>query len=51
MNEESLRTLLGSLSQGRVTVDEVVTRLRSLPFEDLGFAHRWIPVTVLRIGQ
>jgi len=38
MNEESLRTLLGSLSQGRVTVDEVVTRLRSLPFEDLGFA-------------
>jgi NCAIR mutase (PurE)-related protein len=38
MNEDTLRELLGSLSRGDSTVDEVLTRLRALPFEDLGFA-------------
>ena len=38
MNEVALRTLLDSLARGDVTVDDAVTRLRALPFEDLGFA-------------
>jgi NCAIR mutase (PurE)-related protein len=33
-----LRSLLAKLEQGKVTVDEVVDRLRRLPFEDMGFA-------------
>ena len=38
MNEDTLRTLLDSLARGEIGVDDVVTRLRALPFEDLGFA-------------
>jgi hypothetical protein len=38
MTEKSLRELLESIRAGRATVDEAVARLRTLPFEDLGFA-------------
>ncbi len=38
MNEDTLRELLVSLGRGDVTVDDVLVRLRALPFEDLGFA-------------
>lgn len=38
MIEESLRTLLESVRAGTHSVDEAVTRLRALPFEDIGFA-------------
>ncbi len=38
MNENTLRELLTSFERGEVTLDDVVTRLRTLPFEDLGFA-------------
>ena len=38
MTEEILRELLESVRTGRQSIDEAVTRLRSMPFEDLGFA-------------
>ena len=38
MNEAALRELLESLRSGACTLDDAVARLRSLPFEDLGFA-------------
>jgi NCAIR mutase (PurE)-related protein len=38
MNEETLRSLLDSLVKGDASIDSVMTRLRSLPFEDIGFA-------------
>ena len=38
MNEESLRELLASVVDGTQSVDEAVTRLRAMPFEDIGFA-------------
>lgn len=38
MTEQTLRELLEAVRGGRQTVDEAVGRLRSLPFEDLGFA-------------
>jgi NCAIR mutase (PurE)-related protein len=38
MNEQILRSLLESIRRGDCPVDEAVTRLRSMPFEDLGFA-------------
>ncbi|MCO6435816.1 MAG: nickel pincer cofactor biosynthesis protein LarB [Phycisphaerae bacterium] len=38
MTERSLRALLESVRLGDQSVDEALTRLRSLPFEDLGFA-------------
>ncbi|MFQ5494960.1 MAG: nickel pincer cofactor biosynthesis protein LarB [Phycisphaerae bacterium] len=38
MTEESLRALLDSVASGKRSIDEAVTRLRNLPFEDLGFA-------------
>ena len=38
MDREALRALLDDLKAGRVDVDAAVTRLRGLPFEDLGFA-------------
>jgi len=46
MNEDALRELLESVRGGDVPVDEAVSRLRHLPFEELGFAtvdhHRTI---------
>ena len=39
MNEENLREILSRLREGESSIDEVLTSLRQLPFEDLGFAH------------
>ena len=38
MNEQTLRELLESVRSGARSVDEAFTRLRSMPFEDIGFA-------------
>ena len=38
MDQEVLKDLLVRLSQGKVTVEESLERLKMLPFEDLGFA-------------
>jgi len=38
MTEQALRELLEGVHCGRQSVDQAVSRLRSLPFEDLGFA-------------
>jgi NCAIR mutase (PurE)-related protein len=38
MDPESLRTLLESVKDGRVSPEEAAARLATLPFEDLGFA-------------
>ena len=38
MNERTVRDLLLAVRDGRLTIDDAYTRLRSLPFEDLGFA-------------
>ncbi len=38
MQEQALRALLASVRGGEIEVDEALSRLRRLPFEDLGFA-------------
>ncbi|PYO21706.1 MAG: 1-(5-phosphoribosyl)-5-amino-4-imidazole-carboxylate carboxylase, partial [Candidatus Rokuibacteriota bacterium] len=38
MDREAVRRLLADLAAGRIDVDTAVARLRSLPYEDLGFA-------------
>ena len=38
MNAESIRQLFEQVRKGRLKPDDAVTRLRHLPFEDLGFA-------------
>jgi hypothetical protein len=38
MNPQRLRELLETLQDGVITVDDVVTALKHLPFEDLGYA-------------
>ena len=38
MNEEQLRTLLEQVRSGAINVDSALTRVRHMPFEDLGFA-------------
>lgn len=38
MDEHALRELLESVRRGHSSIDEALGRLRSLPFEDLGFA-------------
>lgn len=38
MNEQSLRELLDAVRGGRRSIDDAMTDLRALPFEDLGFA-------------
>jgi hypothetical protein len=38
VDSAALRGLLEEVSAGRVTIDAAVTRLRGLPYEDLGFA-------------
>jgi NCAIR mutase (PurE)-related protein len=38
MNIEALRELLNDFKAGRLGEDEILERLRTLPFEDLGFA-------------
>jgi pyridinium-3,5-biscarboxylic acid mononucleotide synthase len=50
MNTESIRKLFEEVRRGKVSPDDAVSRLRHLPFEDLGFAkvdhHR-----ALRVGM
>jgi len=50
VNSESIRELFEQVREGKLSPDEAVSRLRHLPFEDLGFAkvdhHR-----ALRIGM
>ena len=50
MNSESLRKLFEQVRRGKLSPDNAVSRLRHLPFEDLGFAkvdhHR-----ALRVGM
>ena len=38
MTEQTLRELLEAVSSGAQSIDEAVARLRTMPFEDLGFA-------------
>ena len=38
MNEDQLRQLLAEVREGAVDIDAALTRLRHMPFEDLGFA-------------
>lgn len=38
MNEADIRNLLRAYRAGRITTDQALSRLRYLPFEDLGFA-------------
>jgi len=38
MNSEALKKLFDQVRRGKLSSDEAVTRLRHLPFEDLGFA-------------
>ncbi len=38
MNQDTLKDLLKRLSNGEITVDESLEKLKTLPFEDLGFA-------------
>ena len=38
MNAESIRKLFEQVRKGKITPDDAVSRLRHLPFEDLGFA-------------
>ncbi|MFW6146218.1 MAG: nickel pincer cofactor biosynthesis protein LarB, partial [Planctomycetota bacterium] len=38
MDEQSIRQLLADVAGGQVDVDAAVSRLRHMPFEDLGFA-------------
>lgn len=39
MDREAIRQLLEAVSEGRVPVEDAVARLRTLPYEDLGFAR------------
>lgn len=38
MTEQALRELLQAVQSGRQSIDQALSRLRKLPFEDLGFA-------------
>jgi len=38
LNAESIRQLFEQVRKGKLTPDDAVSRLRHLPFEDLGFA-------------
>jgi hypothetical protein len=39
MNEDTLRALLERVADGQESIDQAVAALRTLPFEDLGFAR------------
>jgi len=39
MNVESLRTLLLAVQQGEVPIEDALSKLRTLPFEDMGIAR------------
>lgn len=38
MDTEKLKTLLGNVKQGHIDIDQALQELKTLPFEDLGFA-------------
>ena len=38
MNEAQLRALFEQIREGAVDVDQALTKVRHMPFEDLGFA-------------
>lgn len=39
MNQEYLKSMLNSVQQGGLSVDEAIQQLRQLPFQDIGFAQ------------
>jgi NCAIR mutase (PurE)-related protein len=39
LDEQALRELLGRVANGRTDIESAISALRSLPFENLGFAH------------
>jgi len=39
MNKDDLRAMLDAFQAGEITTDDMLERLRSLPYEDLGFAR------------
>jgi len=39
MDQDHLRLILNKLSKGELSVCEVMDKLKTLPFEDIGFAH------------
>ena len=59
MNEPTLRQMLEDLQKGPATPDQVLEKLRHLPYEDLGFArvdhHRALrhgfPEVVFALGK
>jgi NCAIR mutase (PurE)-related protein len=59
MDESRLREMLESLQTGALSVDEALTRLRDLPYEDIGYAavdhHRALrtgyPEVILGLGK
>ncbi|MCX5770892.1 MAG: nickel pincer cofactor biosynthesis protein LarB [Candidatus Hydrogenedentes bacterium] len=59
MDQAKVKMLLESVAAGRVSPDEAVARLRTLPFEDLGFAkvdhhrslRRGFPETIFCSGK
>jgi NCAIR mutase (PurE)-related protein len=59
MSPDALRALLDEVQRGRVSPEEAMERLKSLPFEDLGFAkvdhhralRRGFPETVFGAGK
>ena len=38
MNQANLKSLLEEVRGGAVSIDDALTRLKHMPFEDLGFA-------------
>jgi len=59
LNKQSLRRLLDDVRDGRIEVDQALLRLKSLPYEDIGFAkldthrdiRRGFPEVVLCEGK
>jgi hypothetical protein len=39
MQAEQIKKLLAQVKKGKTSIDEAVSKLRHLPFEDIGFAH------------
>jgi NCAIR mutase (PurE)-related protein len=39
MNKEKLESLLKNVCSGKMSIDEAMIRLKSLPFEDLGHSR------------
>jgi len=59
MDKKSLKKLLESLDKGELSIDDVLERLRTLPFEDIGYAkldhhrtmRRGFPEVVFCLGK